>query len=144
MLIEKIKYTDYNGVEREESVYFNLSETELTEMQYGTTGGLTEMISKIIETQDMPNIMKIFKEVLLKSYGEKGADGRSFDKVDIDGRPLSIRFSQTEAFNQLYMKMARDPKYAAEFFKRILPSNLQDEVEKKNKEMEEKNKAENK
>ena len=124
MITETIKYTDYNGVEREEKFLFNLSKAELMEMEMGTTGGLTEMIQKIIETQDAPSIIKIFKELILKAYGEKSADGKRFIKVNDQGVPLSIGFSQTEAYSQLFMKLATDADAAARFVKGIVPGDL--------------------
>ena len=124
MITETIKYTDYNGVEREEKFLFNLSKAELMEMEMGTTGGLTEMIQKIIETQDAPSIIKIFKELILKAYGEKSADGKRFIKVNDQGVPLSIGFSQTEAYSQLFMKLATDADAAARFVRGIVPGDL--------------------
>ena len=124
MITETIKYTDYNGVEREEKFLFNLSKAELMEMEMGTTGGLTEMIQKIIETQDAPSIIKIFKELILKAYGEKSADGKRFIKVNDQGVPLSIGFSQTEAYSQLFMKLATDADAAAKFVRGIIPGDL--------------------
>ena len=62
------------------------------EMELGTTGGLTEIIKKIIETKDQPSIIKIFKELILKAYGEKSADGKRFIKMDEKGKPLSSWF----------------------------------------------------
>ena len=67
MITETIKYTDYNGAEREEKFMFNLSQAELMEMELGTTGGLTEMIHKIVEAKDTPAIVKIFKDLILKA-----------------------------------------------------------------------------
>lgn len=124
MITETIKYTDYNGVEREEKFLFNLSKAELMEMEMGTTGGLTEMIQKIVETQDAPSIIKIFKELILKAYGEKSADGKRFIKVNDQGVPLSIGFSQTEAYSQLFMKLATDADAAAKFVRGIVPGDL--------------------
>lgn len=124
MITETIKYTDYNGVEREEKFLFNLSKAELMEMEMGTTGGLTEMIQKIVETQDAPSIIKIFKELILKAYGEKSADGKRFIKVNDQGVPLSIGFSQTEAYSQLFMKLATDADAAARFVRGIVPGDL--------------------
>lgn len=124
MITETIKYTDYNGVEREEKFLFNLSKAELMEMEMGTTGGLAEMITKIVETQDAPSIIKIFKDLVLKAYGEKSADGKRFMKVDKDGTPLSIGFSQTEAYSQLFMKLATDADAAAKFIQGIIPSDI--------------------
>ena len=124
MLKKTIKYTDYNGVEREEPFMFNLSKAELMEMEMGTTGGLAEMIQNIIDTQDAPAIIKIFKDIILKAYGEKSADGKRFMKVNETGVPLSIGFSQTEAFSQLFMELATDADAAAKFIKGIIPSDM--------------------
>lgn len=124
MITETIKYTDYNGVEREEKFMFNLSEAEIMEMEMGTTGGLAETIQKIVEAKDSPAIIKIFKELILKAYGEKSADGRRFVKVNDAGVPLSIGFSQTEAYSQLFMKLATDDKAAAKFVNGVVPNNL--------------------
>lgn len=124
MITKTIKYTDYNGNEREEKFLFNLSKAELMEMEMGTTGGFAEMIQKIIETQDAPSIIKIFKELILKAYGEKSADGKRFVKVSETGVPLSIGFSQTEAYSQLFMELATDSDAAANFIKGIIPNDI--------------------
>lgn len=124
MLSKNIKYTDYNGVEREEKFLFNLSKAELMEMELGTTGGLAETIKTIISTQDTPKIIKIFKDLVLKAYGEKSADGKRFIKVDEKGNLLSVAFSQTEAYSNLFMELATDAKAAADFIRGIIPSDI--------------------
>ena len=124
MITKSIKYTDYNGVERKENFMFNLSKAELMEMEMGTTGGLAETIQKIVETQDAPAIIQIFKDLILKAYGEKSADGKRFVKVNDAGVKLSVGFSQTEAFSQLFMELATDSDKAAEFIKGIIPSDI--------------------
>ncbi len=128
MITKTIKYTDYNGVEREEKFLFNLSKAELMEMEMGTTGGLTEMIEKIIETHDQPSIISIFKKLILKAYGEKSADGKRFIKVDDNGKPLSTAFSETEAYSILFMELATDDAAAAAFVNGIVPSDLKNEL----------------
>ena len=129
MLQKSIKYVDYNGVEREEVFLFNLTKAELMEMELGTTGGLTEMIQKIIQTKDQPSIIKIFKELILKAYGEKSADGKRFIKTDEHGNPLSRAFSETEAYSNLFMELSTDDKAAAAFVNRIIPEGLSKELE---------------
>lgn len=132
MLKKTIKYTDYNGVERNEDFYFNLSKAEIMDMQLGKTGGLADFISTLVKTQNVPEIIRIFKEIILKAYGEKSADGKRFMKVDSDGQPLSLGFSETEAFSDLYMELATDSKAAAEFINGIVPSDMQvDEAKQK-------------
>ena len=129
MLQKSIKYVDYNGVEREEVFLFNLTKAELMEMELGTTGGLTEMIQKIIQTKDQPSIIKIFKELILKAYGEKSADGKRFIKTDEHGNPLSRAFSETEAYSNLFMELSIDDKAAAAFVNGIIPEGLSKELE---------------
>ena len=118
MLKKTITYTDYNGNERTEDHYFNLSKAEIMEMEIGTTGGLAEMIKKIVAAQDAPAIIKIFKDLILKSYGEKSADGKRFIKSE----EISRAFSQTEAYSQLFMELATDAEAAAKFVNGIVPS----------------------
>ena len=120
MITKTIKYVDYNGTEREEKFLFNLSKAELMEMEMGTTGGLAERIQKIVETQEVPEIIKIFKELILKAYGEKSADGKRF----IKSKELSEGFAQTEAYSQLFMELAMDSEAAAAFIKGIVPSDI--------------------
>jgi hypothetical protein len=124
MLKKSIKYTDYNGVERTEDFYFNLSKAELMEMEMSTAGGLAETITKIVAAQDQPAIIKLFKELILKAYGEKSADGKRFVKSD----ELSAAFSQTEAYSELFMELSTDSDKAAEFVNKIVPADLAKEA----------------
>ena len=118
MTKKTLTYTDYNGVERTEDFYFNLSKAEVMEMEMTTTGGLGEKIAKIIAAQDAPSIIKIFKDLILKSYGEKSPDGKKF----IKNIELSTAFSQTEAFSNLFMELATNSTEAATFVNGIVPT----------------------
>jgi hypothetical protein len=118
MLKKTITYVDYNGSERTEDFYFNLTEAEVLDMEMSVTGGLAEMISRIVKAQDHPAIIKIFKELILKAYGEKSPDGRRFVKSE----ELSTNFSHTEAYSKLYMELATDADAAAKFVNGITPN----------------------
>lgn len=117
MLKKTITYTDYNGNERTEDFYFNLTKAEIMEMEMSTTGGLAEMIKRIVAAQDAPAIIKVFKELILKAYGEKSPDGKKFIKSE----ELSNSFAQTEAYSQLFMELATNADAAADFVNGITP-----------------------
>lgn len=117
MLKETIKYTDFNGVEREEDFYFNLTKAEITEMEMSVDGGLVERINKIVQAKDAKEIVKIFKTIVLDAYGEKSADGRRFIKTP----ELREAFSQTMAYSNLFMELATNDVKAAAFIKGIMP-----------------------
>lgn len=118
MLKKTITYTDYNEVERKEDFYFNLTKAEIMEMEMSTSGGLTEMINRIVAAQDAPAIIKIFKELVLKAYGVKSPDGKRFIKSD----ELATEFAQTEAYSQLFMELATDADAASAFVNGIVPN----------------------
>ena len=117
MLKKTITYTDFNGMERSEDFYFNLTKAEIMEMEMSTVGGLSEMIQRIIAAQDTPSIIKIFKDLVLKSYGEKSADGKRFIKTP----EITEAFSQTEAYSVLFMELATNADAAAAFVNGIIP-----------------------
>ena len=118
MIKKTIKYVDYKGVEREEDFYFNLSKPEVMEMELTTKGGMSEYLDKIIKAQNREELIKWFKVIILKAYGEKSDDGRRF----IKSKELSEAFSQTEAFVELYMELVTNDKKAAEFVNGIVPT----------------------
>ena len=120
MLKKTITYNDYNGVERTEDFYFNLSKAEILEMEMGTSGGLAEMIQKIVAAQDAPSIVRVFKDLVLKAYGEKSPDGKRFIKSE----EISTEFSQTEAYSQLFMELATDAEAGAAFANGIVPKEM--------------------
>lgn len=118
MFKKTITYTDYNGGERTEDFYFNLSKAEVMEMEMSTTGGLAEMIQNVVAAQDAPSIIKIFKDLVLKAYGQKSPDGKRFIKSE----ELATEFSQTEAYSDLFMELATNADEAAKFVNGIMPA----------------------
>jgi len=114
------QYEDYNGATRIEDFWFNLSEAEILEMELGVSGGLSEYLQRIVNANDTPTLLRTFKDLILKCYGEKSEDGRRFVKSPA----LSEAFSQTEAYSQLYMKLALDADAAAEFVNSVVPSKM--------------------
>lgn len=117
MVKETITYTDYNGVERKEEYLFNMNKAELMELEMTTEGGLSAMIQSIIDANDIPEIVKIFKKLLLMAYGKKSPDGRRFIKSE----ELSKEFAQTEAYSELFMELATNAEKAAEFINKMIP-----------------------
>lgn len=117
MVVKKIKYVDYKGVEREEEFYFNLSKAEVAEMELSHAGGLSEKIKRIVATQDGAEIIALFKDLIIRSYGVISDDGKRFIKND----KLREEFAQTEAYSELFMELAGDADAASAFVNGIIP-----------------------
>ena len=126
MLKKTITYTDYDGRERTEDFYFNLTKAELIEMDFSAKGGMQKLLEQITETNDRKRLIELVKDLILRSYGVKSEDGRRFVKT----KELSEEFSQTEAFSELFMEVGTDDGAAVAFVKGILPQGLADEVDK--------------
>lgn len=118
MLKRTMTYTDYNGLSRTEDFYFNLTQAEVTEMELSVDGGLVEMINRIVAAKDGKQIIALFKDIVLRAYGEKSPDGRRFVK----NQEIRDAFAQTEAYSDLFMELATDAQKAAEFVKASFPS----------------------
>lgn len=125
MIKKTLTYTDYNGVERTEDYYFNLTEAELVEMELSIDGGMQKKIEKIMNSKDMKQIIEVFKDLILRSYGEKSDDGKRF----IKNKEITEAFTQTEAYSMLFMKLATDEKEASDFVNGILPAKFREAVE---------------
>lgn len=120
MIKKTITYVDYNGNERTEDHYFNLSKSEIMKMEMSVAGGLAEMIQRVVAAQDQTAIMKIFEDLIHKSYGVKTPDGKGFRKspADLDA------FVATPAYDELFMELATNAEAAANFVNGIIPADM--------------------
>ncbi len=122
MLKKTITYTDFNGSERSEDFYFNLSKAELVELQVSEKQGFSQMLNDIVKAEDPKEIVAIFKKIILLSYGEKSDDGRRFIKSD----ELRDNFTQTEAYSNLFVELSTDDEAATAFVRGIVPADFAD------------------
>ena len=129
MIKRTMTYTDFNGNERTEDFYFNLTKAEVMEMEMSTKGGLAEMIQRIIAAQDQPAIIKVFKDLIIKAYGVKSPDGKRFMKK----QEYVDEFVETTAFSDLFMELATDADKAAEFINGVVPADMAKQIEAQGK-----------
>lgn len=128
MIKKTITYTDFNGNERTEDAYFNLTKAEITKMELSIKGGLAEMIKRIVDAQDTPAIIEVFEDLIKRSYGVKTPDGRGFLK-----RPEDLEaFMATEAYSQLFMELATDAEAAAAFVNGVVPADMAKQIAAEN------------
>lgn len=119
MVKKTITYVDFDNNSRTEDFYFNMTKSEVTEMQLGTSGGLAKQLEKIVAAQDTSRVIEVFKDLILRSYGEKSPDGKRFIKTP----ELREAFYQTQAYSDFYMELATDDEAAAAFVNGIIPQD---------------------
>lgn len=131
-----ITYKDFDGNERTEDAYFNLTKSEMIEFALDLPDGVSDSVdrdaleknpdmaaSKLSNMLGKKGVYNFIKDLVLKSYGVKKEDGRRFAKTDEDGRPLSISFAQTMAFETIMEELRNDDIAAAKFVSAVIPGD---------------------
>lgn len=118
MLKKTITYEDYNGETQTEVVYFNLSKPELVELTID--GSFEKRIRAMIDAKDAVGVIAELKKIINMSYGVKSEDGKRF----IKNPQQTEEFSQTAAYEALFMELALDADKAADFIIKIMPKDL--------------------
>lgn len=124
MFIQNITYTDFNGNEVTEELYFNLSQPELIRMNLENSGKFKNLILSVQNTQDPGDIFTIIETLILNAYGIRSEDGKRFIKT-IDGRPVSEEFKETAAYAALFDEFLADPEKIIAFIGNIAPAVAQ-------------------
>lgn len=121
MLKKTITYEDYLGNTRTEDFYFNLSKTELQDLQMSVEGGLDKRLEKMIAAKNNVDVYKAFVDVVLMSYGELSEDGKFHLKEDENGHKLWKKFKQSPAYDVLMDEICQSTETVAAFCKGIVP-----------------------
>lgn len=120
MLKETRNYTDFNGENKTEDFYFNLTKAEIAEMELAVDGGFQSYLKRIINAKDTPSLVAVFKKIILKAYGIKSDDGKYFRKSD----EISYDFSQTQVYSDMFIELSTDAQKASDFINGIIPPDL--------------------
>lgn len=127
MLKKNIKYTDFNGNQVSEDYYFNLTKAELTEMEMSIQGGFSTHLEHVMNTRDMPALMDFFKLFIVKSYGEKSADGKYFRKDGNMAHDFTCSAAYDSLFNEL-LEVDGDTSNLLKFIAAVVPPDISEKV----------------
>lgn len=117
MIKKRIKYTDLNGIEREEDFYFHFSKSELFMMEGTEEGGLVNRLESIVAKKDGVKIMQFYHDFILRAYGEKSDDGIYFNKSP----EIAKKFEAHPAFDVLFTELMENPEEALKFVNAVFP-----------------------
>lgn len=110
------KYTDFNGVEKEEDFYFNLSKADILKMELSEEGGMDQRLNRLVKTKDMKEAIKVFEGLLLLSFGIKTDDGRF-----VRSEEARQAFVSSAAYSEIYFELATNPEEAQKFVNNVIP-----------------------
>lgn len=124
MLKRNITYEDFNGDKVTEVFYFNLTKSEIIELDSVYEGGVASIFGRIVESNDKESMIKEFKKFILAAYGQKSDDGKRFIKSD----QLRQEFTQTAAYDALFIELATSDKLASDFIVGVLPKEFANDL----------------
>ena len=121
MFKETVTYEDFNGDMQTDILYFNLSKSEMMDMEASVEGGYAKFLEEIVKSEDKVSIMNAFLDLIKKSYGIKSEDGKRFIKNEV----IVSEFEQSLAFEAFFEKLLNgDETYVNSFVTGIMPKDL--------------------
>lgn len=135
MYKKTITYNDFDGNERTEDAYFNLTKTEMIEFALELPDGVSNTVdptemdtdkaaSKIASMLGKKGVFNFIKDLILKSYGIRKEDGRRFEKSD----QIRAEFAQTMAFESIMDEFMSNDIAAANFVKAVIPDKVSNKI----------------
>lgn len=132
MLKEDVKYTDWDGKEQVETLYFNISKTELAD-NLDLEGRLKALSAKFeaadpeatMATEDIKEILELVKTFMKLSYGVRSEDGKRFMKSE----DIYTAFTQTAVYDEFLFSLFEVPQKAIHFLTNIIPADLRARAE---------------
>lgn len=120
------KYTDYNGNERTDDLYFNFTEPQLRKFLMQQPEFSQENLAEIMATKDLNQMLQTLQVLFVAAYGKKSEDGRSFVK----NKEIQEEFEGSAAFAQLMedIMYKGDEKTVEEFLINIFPAKFSDSI----------------
>lgn len=120
MLKKTITYTDFDGNAVTNDFYFNLTKAEMMEYDASLPGGAIEYLTFLMNAKKNAPLIAAFKDLILRSYGEKLPDGR-FVKTQ-EGYDS---FKASDAYSELFMEITSGEEAAAAFVNGVIPHDAQ-------------------
>lgn len=124
MIKKTVTFKDFLGTERTKDLYFNLTRTELSDMQMSVEGGLDKKLKAMVDGVDSKEIYNTFVDIVLAAYGELSPDGIYHIKEDDDGHKLYKKFKQSLAYEALMDEICQSTDTMAEFINGIVPHDI--------------------
>lgn len=117
-----VNYTDFDGHERKETLYFNITEQQMRDLYQDDPDFSEKALTNIVEGKDPAEMLRIMKKLILASYGEKSEDG----KIHRKNKEIRENFECSAAFEQLMddIMYKADEKFLRTFFTQIFPAKF--------------------
>lgn len=122
-------FTDFDGNQRTETHYFNLTKAELVELEF-RSNGLEDRLQRLIVAQKGSDIMDLITEILELTYGVKAEGGR-FRK----GKLFWEDFRSSAFYSEFFFEMVTDADKVSAFLNAVIPQELRADAKREVQEL---------
>lgn len=129
MISRTIEYIDFDGSKVKEKFHFNLTDTELAELNLAIDGGITEYAKKLQESPDPKGMIYLLKTLIGASYGEL-VELPGGKKRFLKSEEISNSFLHSDAYSKLFIKLSENEKAITDFILGVIPAQMATEVSK--------------
>lgn len=120
MLKKEFTYTDFDGNQRTETGYFNMTKAEIAAMQVKMDGKFIDYLQDLVRGNHIEKLFHIFSDLVLDSYGEKSEDGRRFVK----NAQIREDFKSSMMYSEMIVDLISAPEKMSAFTRSILPADM--------------------
>lgn len=125
MLKQTVSYTDFDDNEAIETLYFNLTKSELAdnihlEDELKNLQKMFEEEKRSVTTAEIKRILELVKTFMRLSHGVRSSDGKRFIKTPEQW----TEFTQTAAYDAFLFSLFEYPEKAVTFMTGILPADM--------------------
>ena len=124
MLSRTFTCNGFDGSKFNVTFDFHLRESEVTKINMGTFVGLDVLMKRLFDTKNGEEIVKIMDKIIMTSVGRESLDHHAFIKND----EIRNEFTQTDAYDQLFMELTTDMDKLSAFIRDILPAKMRDKI----------------
>lgn len=111
-----ITYLGFDGKEKTRDFYFNLTKGEIAEIHLSLPGGFDGFLNRLDDDPNPADVITVFKELILKSYGKRTADNKFIKSTE-----LSQEFAATDAYSELlFMFLDDKDNFANKFLEGVI------------------------
>ena len=118
-----ITYTDFDGNEKTEKLYFHLTKADMLKLDIAKSGKLKDILEAIVADGDEAGMLYWFDKIIATAYGQRTPEG-----VFVKDQEKTKAFLASEAYSEFFIKLITQEIPANEFILGILPNEVANQV----------------
>lgn len=121
MIKHTVTYEDFNGDMVTEELYFHMSVNQLLETELSHEGGLSKVLPEMLKNNDMGEVLRLFKKIVMDTYGKRSNDGKRFNPAS---KEEAEEFINSPAFDQFFQDITANEGAIGEFITGMMPKSM--------------------